>query len=224
MAEQDSPKPADAAAQGVASQTDASKAEASKAEAGGAPLELDELTVGPEAAASEDDDAAADAVDPKDAEIAELRSELSATKDQLMRAIADVQNAHKRAEREKKDAETYGGLRLARDILVVFDNLTAALDSAGDELQAREAEFFNGLLLTQRNMLQAFEKHGIKPIGPQPGEKFDPNRHQAMFEMPTPEHAPGTVAQLIQVGFMISDRLLRPALVGVAKAPDGTAD
>ncbi len=198
---------------------------------GGAPVELDELSVGPEAGDATADAAArgeasaggAEAVDPRDARIAELEGELQATKDQLMRAVADVQNAHKRAERERKDAEAYGGIRLARDLLVVYDNIEAALKSASDELQEREPEFFNGLTLTQRNLIQAFEKHNIQKIEPAVGQKFDPNVHQAMFEQPTADLAPGSVADVMQVGFSIADRLLRPALVGVAKKLDAAA-
>lgn len=175
---------------------------------------LDELVEGVE-------ESAGGAADPREVRVAELEKELAATKDQLMRAVADVQNARKRADKERRDAEAYGGMRLARDMLTVYDNLEAGLKAASDELQEREAEFFNGVELTLRNMLNAFEKHQIAKVEPEKGDKFDPNKHQAMFEAPTADVPPGTVSEVLQPGFVIGERLMRPALVGVAKKPQG---
>lgn len=203
--------PADMAAAGSASDTAPEADSAPESAPGGAALELDELSADAEAPAEAE-------IDPKDARIAELEAETAAVRDQLLRAAADVQNTRKRADKERKEAETYGGIRLARELLSVYDNLEAALKAASDELQEREPEFFNGVSLTLRNLLQSFEKHQITKVSPEKGEKFDPNRHQAMFEAPTNEVAPGSVLEVLQVGFVIGDRLLRPAMVSVARA------
>lgn len=174
------------------------------------------------AAASEDTAATAEPATPtdeKDARIVQLESEIAALNDQVLRAAADVQNARKRAERDRKDAETYGGVKLARDVLAVYDNLQQALNHASPELQEKEPGFFNGVSLTLKELLNAFAKHKITPIAPEPGERFDPNLHQAMYEQPHAEIEPGCVVNTMQAGFMIADRLLRPAMVGVAKPP-----
>ena len=158
-------------------------------------------------------------------EIAEIQARLSALeaerdelKDKLMRALAEMENVRRRAERDKRDAEIYGGTKLARDLLSVHDNFGRALASADDALRDTHGSFLEGVELTQKELLNAFAKHKIAPVQPSVGEKFDPNRHQAMFEAPIPGAKPGTVIEVIQSGFVISDRLLRPALVGVAKA------
>jgi len=150
--------------------------------------------------------------------IVELESERDALKDKWMRAVAEAENVRRRAEREKKDAQAYGGTRLARDLLSVHDNLERAMKAADDETREIAAAFIEGVELTQRELLNAFAKHKIEQVTPEAGEKFDPNRHQAMFEAPIPGAEPGTVIECMQDGFMIADRLLRPALVGVAKA------
>lgn len=173
-------------------------------------IELEELT---------EEAAAAAEADPRDDRISALETEVASVKDQLMRAVADVQNARKRADRERKEGEAYGGLRLARDLLAVHDNLEMALQAASDELQEREAEFFNGVALTLRTLVSSFEKHNIRMIRPDRGDKFDPNVHQAMFEAETADVPAGTISEVMQPGFTIAERLLRPALVGVAKAP-----
>ena len=174
--------------------------------------------------ASEDQEAFMSAVqETGDDQVAQLEAEVAKLKDQLMRAAADLQNARKRADKERREAEAYGGAKLARDILTVYDNLDAAIKLASDELQEREPGFFNGVSLTQKELINAFGKHSIKPIDPEIGEKFDPNQHQAMFEAPAPGAEAGTVMQVIQVGFMISGRLLRPAMVGVASGDAGAA-
>ena len=151
-------------------------------------------------------------------QIEELVAERDALKDQLMRALAEAENTRRRAERDRKDAEAYGGTKLARDLLSVHDNFDRALASADDEARAHAASLIEGVELTQRELLSAFSKHKIEKIAPEPGDKFDPNLHQAMFEAPIPGTEPGAVIEVMQSGFTISGRLLRPALVGVAKA------
>ncbi|MEM7060016.1 MAG: nucleotide exchange factor GrpE [Pseudomonadota bacterium] len=150
--------------------------------------------------------------------IAELEAERDALTDKWKRAVAEAENVRRRAERDKKDAQAYGGTRLARDLLSVHDNLERAMKAADDDMRKQAAAFIEGVELTQRELLNAFAKHKIEQVTPEPGEKFDPNRHQAMFEAPIPGAEPGTVIECMQDGFVIADRLLRPALVGVAKA------
>ncbi|MEM1298883.1 MAG: nucleotide exchange factor GrpE [Pseudomonadota bacterium] len=150
--------------------------------------------------------------------IAELESERDQFKDKWMRAVAEAENVRRRAERDKSDAQTYGGTKLARDMLNVYDNLERAVNAADDALREQYASFLEGVELTQRELLNVFTKHKIERVTPEAGEKFDPNRHQAMFEAPIPGAEPGTVIECMQDGFVIADRLLRPAMVGVAKA------
>lgn len=150
--------------------------------------------------------------------IAELEAERDELKKRLMYALADVENIRKRAERERRDAEAYGGTRLARDLLSVHDNLARAMESADEALRAQAPGFFEGIDLTQRELLNAFSKHKIETVVPDKGATFDPNLHQAMFEVPVPGAESGTVVEVMQAGFTIAGRLLRPALVGVAKA------
>lgn len=150
--------------------------------------------------------------------IAELEAERDALTDKWKCAVAEAENVRRRAERDKKDAQAYGGTRLARDLLSVHDNLERAMKAADDDMRKQAAAFIEGVELTQRELLNAFAKHKIEQVTPEPGEKFDPNRHQAMFEAPIPGAEPGTVIECMQDGFVIADRLLRPALVGVAKA------
>lgn len=165
----------------------------------------------------DDEDVEGESVaDPKEQEIERLQGELAQARDQLMRAAADIQNTRKRAERDRREAESYGGTKLARDVIGVYDNLSKALSLVTEEMRAADTAFIEGLELTHREMLNAFAKHKIAPVSPEKGEKFDPNVHQAMFEAPYGD--PGTVIEIVQDGFKIADRLLRPALVGVASA------
>jgi molecular chaperone GrpE len=152
--------------------------------------------------------------------IAALEAERDDYRDKWTRALAEAENVRRRAERDKRDASTYGGTRLARDLLSVYDNLERAMKAADDELREQAAAFLEGVELTRRELVNAFAKHQIEPVRPEPGEKFDPNRHQAMFEAPIPGAEPGTVIECLQDGFVIADRLLRPAMVGVARAAD----
>ena len=159
--------------------------------------------------------------------IAAVEAERDEYKDKWTRALAEAENVRRRAERDRRDAATYGGTKLARDLLAVYDNLERALKAADDDLRARSKSFIEGVELTQRELVNAFAKHQIEPVVPEPGEKFDPNRHQAMFETPIPGAAPGSIIECMQSGFVIADRLLRPAMVGVARAaetPPGTAE
>lgn len=145
-------------------------------------------------------------------------------KDQLLRALAEVENVRRRAKREVEDARKYAVASFAKDILTVGDNLGRALmavpeDADNDDLRA----LIDGVSLTERELLSVMERHGIRKIEPK-GEKFDHNLHQAMFEVDAPDAEPGTVIEVAQPGYVIGDRLLRPAMVGVAKrkAPAAT--
>lgn len=171
----------------------------------------------PNAPAPETEAAEAAEADPT-LRVAELEAERDAYKSKLMYALADLENLRKRAERDRREAEAYGGTRLARDLLSVHDNLERAMDAADDALRENHGPFLEGVELTHRELLNAFSKHKIEKVAPEKGEAFDPNFHQAMFEAPAPGAEPGTVIEMMQAGFTISGRLLRPALVGVAKA------
>ncbi len=137
-------------------------------------------------------------------------------KERLLRALAETENVRKRAERDRREAEAYGGVKLARDLLSVYDNLGRALGTIDDELRDKAKALVEGLELTQRDLLSAFARHKIEKIEPAPGDRFDPNRHQAMFEAPVPNQPAGSVIQVMTTGFVIGERLLRPAQVGVA--------
>ena len=145
-----------------------------------------------------------------------LRAEVADLKDRLLRALADVENIRKRAERDRRDAELYGATRFARDLLSVHDNFDRALDTVTDAVRAAAPGLIEGIELTQRDLLNAFEKHRIVKIEPQAGDRFDPKLHQAMFEAPVPGTRAGDIIQVMGVGFTIGDRLLRPAQVGVS--------
>ena len=146
----------------------------------------------------------------------ELRTENAALNDRLMRALAEAENQRKRGERDRRDAEIYGGRKLARDLLSVYDNMKRALEMATDEQRETNKSLFEGIDLTQRELINTFAKHHITPIVPEIGDKFDPELHQAMFEAPMPTVKAGHILQVMDEGFMISDRLLRPASVGVS--------
>jgi molecular chaperone GrpE len=160
-------------------------------------------------------------VEPGD-RLGALEAENGRLKDQLLRALADTENVRRRVEREKEDTSKYAVATLARDVLSVADNLRRALDSMPADQAPNDAarNLLAGVEATERELLGIFERRGIKRIDPV-GERFDPNFHQAMFEVPNSGQEPGTVVQVLQPGYVIFDRLLRPALVGVAKA-DGS--
>jgi molecular chaperone GrpE len=152
-------------------------------------------------------------------EIEKLKAERDDLRDRFMRALADAENARKRGERDRREAEMYGGTRLARDMLPVYDNLQRALAAMTDEQKAKDKALIEGLELTMRELINVFKKHGIEPIEPQAGDQFDPQTHQAMFEAPVPGTKAGQIIQVMTTGFMIHDRLLRPAQVGVSSMP-----
>lgn len=139
--------------------------------------------------------------------------------DKLMRTLADSENLRKRSIRDRSDAEVYGGTKLARDLLSVYDNITRALDAVSDEQRKSNAGLIEGIELTQKELINGFEKHKIIRIMPEEGDIFDPLIHQAMFEAPLPESKAGEIIQVMAVGFKIGDRLLRPAQVGVSSNP-----
>jgi molecular chaperone GrpE len=141
-------------------------------------------------------------------------------KDKLLRTLAEMENLRRRTEREIADTRLYGISAFARDILAVADNMERALGALDAELRekadAGTKALLDGVELTERELLKVLEKHGVRKFEPL-GEKFDPNLHQAMFELPDPSRPAGTVAQVVQPGYMIGERMLRPALVAVAK-------
>jgi molecular chaperone GrpE len=172
-------------------------------------------------AAEAENSTAPEPVDP----VAEAKREASEFKDKLLRTLAEMENLRKRTEREVFDARLYGIAGFARDVLAVADNMHRALDAIGSELResddARVKALIEGVELTERELLKTLEKNGVKKFSPQ-GEKFDPNLHQAMYEVPTSDLPPGLVADVIQAGYMIGERVLRPAMVAVSKAVQKT--
>jgi len=157
------------------------------------------------------------------AALEEANAEIEDLKDKLMRALADAENIRKRAERDRRDAEVYGGTKLARDLVPVYDNMKRALETIDDDLRDQAKGLVEGLELTQRELVSVFGKHQIVPIVPEFGDKFDAQLHQAMFEAPVPNAPKGTVIQVMNEGFMIADRLIRPAQVGVSSTVMETA-
>ncbi|GAA6188571.1 nucleotide exchange factor GrpE [Litorivita sp. NS0012-18] len=158
-------------------------------------------------------------VDDEALELDELRAERDEYKNRFMRALADAENARKRSDKDRREAENYGGSKLARDLLPVYDNMKRALEAATDEQRAVSAALLEGVELTQRELISVFKKHGIVPISPVVGDAFDPQIHQAMFEAPVPGTKAGDIIQVAAEGFMLHDRLLRPAQVGVSSTP-----
>lgn len=153
--------------------------------------------------------------------VAQLEAELAEAKSATLYARAEAQNLLRRAQKEAEDARNYAATGFARDILSVADNLTRALAAIPEELRGDDKMkgLITGLEATGRELDSVFARHGISKISAL-GEALDPNRHQAMMEVPSADAEPGTIVQEIQSGYMIRDRLLRPALVGVAKQPD----
>lgn len=168
-------------------------------------------------AAAQDTADEQEAVDP----ITELEAEVADLKDKLLRTMAEMQNLRRRAEREKSEATLYAATNFARDLLPVGDNLTRALDTMTPEQRENADDAVKNLLegveLTKREFNNTLHKHNINLIDPM-GEKFDPNLHQAMYEIPDPDAINGTVVQVVQPGYSIGERVLRPAMVGVAKS------
>ncbi len=154
-------------------------------------------------------------------ELDALRAERDEFRDKFMRVLADAENSRKRAERDRREAEQYGGSKLARDLLPVYDNLKRALDVAGDEQRAAATALIAGVELTLRELTNVMTKHGVIPISPAIGDVFDPQQHQAMFEAPIQGTKAGQIIQVMTEGFMLHDRLLRPAQVGVSSMTGG---
>lgn len=147
-----------------------------------------------------------------------LQAEIDDLKDRLLRAVAETENTRRRAERDRQEAQKYGGVKLARDMVSVADNLERALDFVDDEMRSKAGDFIAGMEATLRELESVFGRHQIKKAGAI-GEKFDPKLHQAMVEIPTSDMEPGHVVQVMQQGYIMEERLLRPAMVGVSKAP-----
>lgn len=152
-----------------------------------------------------------------------LRAENAELKDRNLRTLAEMENLRKRTEREKAEATLYAATNFASDLLSVADNFSRALSAVTEEQRSAGDEVTRSLLtgveVIERELLNVFERHGIRRMDPI-GKKFDPTMHQAMLEVPTADQPPGTVVQVLQAGYAIGERCLRPALVGVAKLPE----
>ena len=152
--------------------------------------------------------------------VAVLAKEAADLKDRLLRTLAEMENLRRRTEREVADSRVYAVTNFARGILAVADNMERAMKALDDEIRdkadAGVKALLDGVELTERELIKVMEKHGIKRLEPQ-GQKFDPNLHQAMFELPDPSVPAGTVVQVMQPGYTLGERVLRPALVGIAK-------
>jgi molecular chaperone GrpE len=152
--------------------------------------------------------------------LAALETERSELKERLLRTLADMENLRRRTEREVQDARAYAVTNFARDMLNVADNVRRAVETVPAEARSEGGDLLKALVegveLTERDLLKTLERHGVTRLAPE-GERFDPNFHQAMFEVPNPDVPNGTVVQVVQAGYRIGDRVLRPALVGVAK-------
>ena len=152
--------------------------------------------------------------------IESLQDEINDLKDRLMRSLADKENLRKRSDKERREAELYGGTKLAKDLLSVYDNMGRALENIDDSLRDQAKALIEGIELTQRELISIFNKHKIEKISPTLGERFDPRWHQAMFESPIKDTKKGEIIQVMLNGFRISDRLLRAAQVGVSSFED----
>lgn len=182
----------------------------------------DEAATGPAAngQAGAPDAAAAAGVDtPLEAQLAEM-------KDRWMRALAEAENIRKRAERDRQDAGQYAIAKFARDMLNVADNFARAINAVPKDTAIPEGlrGLVEGIVATEREMIGILERHGVKRVDPKQGDKFDPNLHQAIAEVPMPGMPTGAIVQVIQPGYTIAERLLRPAMVAVARAADSAPD
>lgn len=151
----------------------------------------------------------------------DLAAEVADLKDKLLRALADMENLRRRHTRELEEARKYAMTGFARDLLDVADNMRRAIAAVPADARQNDellANLLEGVELTERSLLTAFDKHKVARIDPARGDKFDHNRHQAMFEVPSADLPPGHIAEVMQTGWALADRLLRPAMVGVAKA------
>jgi len=160
-----------------------------------------------------------------EAALAAAQSECAELKDKVLRTAAEMENLRRRLERDREDAVKYAASKFAKDILSVADNLGRALAAVPkDDLDPALRNLVEGVAATERELINVFERHGIKRIQAE-GQRFDPNLHQAMFEVPDPSQPAGTIVQVVMPGYTVADRLLRPAMVGVAKGgPDVKVD
>ena len=158
--------------------------------------------------------------DPEEGSVEALAKEAAEARDKMLRTLAEMENLRKRTAKEVADSRIYGITGFARDVLDIADNLQRALDAVPAETRESADPILKALIegveLTERSLLNALEKNGVKKFDPS-GEKFDPNFQQAMYEVPDTSVPPGTVVQVVQAGYMIGDRVLRPALVAVSK-------
>ena len=158
-------------------------------------------------------------IDPRDARIAELEAELTAAKDQQLRALAEAENTRRRSQRDREEAAKYGAVGLARDLLSVADNLGRALAAAPDASDDPAIQgLIEGITMVEKELAATLERHNVRQV-PGVGEPFDHALHQAVVELPSEDIEPGRVAQVLQTGYILHDRLLRAAMVAVAKAP-----
>jgi molecular chaperone GrpE len=162
--------------------------------------------------------AAESASPPADERLGALETELAEAKDRMLRALAETENVRRRAQREREDALKYAVAGFAKDLLSAADNLRRALDSLpeAEAKDERTKSLLQGVAATERELLSVFERHGLRRIDPK-GERFDHNYHQAVFEVEKTDQPAGTVIEVLQPGYVLHDRLLRPAMVGVAK-------
>lgn len=156
---------------------------------------------------------------PIEDELARAQAETAEIRDRWIRAVAELENTRKRAERDRRDAEAYGGRRLARDLLSVHDNLNRALSSVDDDQREAARALIEGVELTLKELVAAFSRNGIVRVDPDIGDRFDPKRHEAMFNAPHPQVPAGSIMTVIETGFSIGERLLRAAQVGVSAGP-----
>jgi len=184
----------------------------------------DSIDLGPNFDPAEYNDVDPLALEDEGTEWDELLTERDNLKDRLMRTMAEAENTRKRGERDRRDAEVYGGSKLARDMLSVYDNMNRALETVDDAQRESSKALIEGIELTMRELLSTFAKHKIVQLNPEIGEKFDPKLHQAMFEAPIEGAQAGHIIQTMAVGFVIGERLLRPAQVGVASTPPKQGD
>ncbi|MDE2464273.1 MAG: nucleotide exchange factor GrpE [Alphaproteobacteria bacterium] len=170
-------------------------------------------------------EAAANGAEQADAELARLRSEIAELKDRALRALAEAENTRRRAEREKKDASLYAVTAFARDMLQVADNFARAIQACPADVREAAAPqlkaVIEGVEVTDRQLMSTLERHGIRQIDTSSG-KFDPNLHQAIAEVPGRGKPAGSIVDVVQVGYQIGDRLLRPAMVTVARQETGS--
>jgi molecular chaperone GrpE len=171
-----------------------------------------EVTTEASASAAPAPDQPAEQIDP----VAALIAERDEMKDRLLRSLAEADNVRKRAERDRREAEKFGGTRIVRDLLPVYDNLRRALNSAADAAGDADRALVEGVEITLRELLKVLTKHGVTAIMPEIGDRFDPESHEALFEAPVPGTKAGDILQVMAEGFMLHDRLVRPAQVGVS--------